>query len=1699
MLNRPSSGVRKSVVMRVGALLAMMAILVLSNPAPNGVFAHPHEPDQTPPGVAADAEHIHYAENGTGPVRDFDSKDPEGSGIEWNVRGVDAADFEISSAGVLQFVNSPDYENATDRGLNLNPADADTGAPEEFAGVGEFAPNDNNYQITVSATEMRVGADAPLPAKRTDIALTVIVGNVDDPGELTLQWLQPEVTVAIGTTLTDPDGDTSNPAWTWYISKANRPVIGVRSHWNQVANQNTASYIPVAANEGSYLWVHVEYTDPQDDTKEADAISMNPVRAAVSDGANASPDFQDDTDTRTVPESTAVGDPVGDPVTATDTDNDTLTYELDDDDDSTNTLAAASDLQFFDIDMETGQIAVAQELDYDAIGQGRATGAVAGTYTVIVRATDPSGLLDNITVTITAENANEAPVVTGRAELRVDEGITGTAYVGLPDAPGIDEMPDPTNQQNEYVYEDPDHLDSIARWTLEGDDAGAFDHSGRFEPRYLQFKVAPDYENPTDMNRDNVYEVTLVATDTDPLRTGAGIGKVNVRLTVTNVDEAGMVVFAEGETAFVDEMLVAEVQDPDDKGGDLGEPHQGVHIVSWQWSRSLTEAPEDDFKDIDGATTNRYTSIDGDRGYYLRVTATYTDPHSEADDSMTPEDERISLTDDPPSLRTVTAITEFAVRVADDPGSVPTFAEAEDGPVTRSVAEDAEGGDDVGEPVKASGGVTYTLGGPDAEHFDIISDSGQIRVGADTSFDYDDPEISNTYRVTVKVEVTDGDANQKAEIDVVIMVTDVNELPVITDADGEVVVPTTTVAVSYAEIKDDAPNTAAVATYVGTDPEGATISWDLRGADASFFTINGGVLQFVNSPDFEDPKDRSGDNTATPDATGTPDDDPSDNTYSVVIRAIASRASDDTGPAEAVDTRVDVTVTDVDEDGEVVISSLQPEIMIPIMASLSDPDGDGTLTSGEEWQWEVSKVAANVLDIDEDDHWGDAPGAATGENYMPGDTAIVGRYLRVTASYADGESEGGDDLKMARMMSANPVQAEGLGKKNQSPDFKGDKVERTVAETAEVGDDVPGPVVATVVAPSNTDILTYGLRAFGADGANDVGDTGLTAPADAADDRAAFDIDKATGQIKVAQELNFESRGPEGNRDGKYIVVVTVTDPSGLGDSIVVVITARDINEDPVLSGRPELTINEIDSGAENVANPLFVGNEADDPPTVNIYNVVDEDRRAATNEWSLEGEDAGEFQLIGNVGRTLVFRSQPDYETPADANGDNVYKVTIVTLDGHGGRGEFDVCIAVMNINEEGKITLRDKDGVELVQPYAHGPITADLTDPDGDVSVSSWQWARSEDDPPQSPDPSDIADATSATYTPTNDDTGYFVSVTAMYTDGAEDIAVGPRTAVVAAMHAVLEVKDEQRPPEFPEETAMRPEETAMRMVAENAPSTTFVGDHLPLPMDPDDPTGMGLKYTLEGKDTAFFELFMVDPTPDDPDNDDERATTQIRVKLHDMGHDLDHEDEDRNGVYEVVLKVTDGSDLEDTITVTIMVTDRNEAPSVPVEASDDAPTTPANNAPEFAAETDTREVAENTATGMPIGDPVMATDDDAGDTLTYALGGADMASFDIDDTTGQLMTKAALDYEAPADADTDNAYEVAVTASDGNTADDATIAVTITVTDMGLADSYDANEDGMIDGTEVLNAVEDYFNDVSGIDSERVLDIVELYFSS
>ena len=72
--------------------------------------------------------------------------------------------------------------------------------------------------------------------------------------------------------------------------------------------------------------------------------------------------------------------------------------------------------------------------------------------------------------------------------------------------------------------------------------------------------------------------------------------------------------------------------------------------------------------------------------------------------------------------------------------------------------------------------------------------------------------------------------------------------------------------------------------------------------------------------------------------------------------------------------------------------------------------------------------------------------------------------------------------------------------------------------------------------------------------------------------------------------------------------------------------------------------------------------------------------------------------------------------------------------------------------------------------------------------------------------------------------------------------------------------------------------------------------------------------------------------------------------------------------------------------------------------------------NVPPVFTEGADTlRTIAENVAIGTDVGLPVTATDANKGTTLTYTLSGnIDAAAFDLDSETGQLKTKAALDYE-------------------------------------------------------------------------------------
>ena len=111
----------------------------------------------------------------------------------------------------------------------------------------------------------------------------------------------------------------------------------------------------------------------------------------------------------------------------------------------------------------------------------------------------------------------------------------------------------------------------------------------------------------------------------------------------------------------------------------------------------------------------------------------------------------------------------------------------------------------------------------------------------------------------------------------------------------------------------------------------------------------------------------------------------------------------------------------------------------------------------------------------------------------------------------------------------------------------------------------------------------------------------------------------------------------------------------------------------------------------------------------------------------------------------------------------------------------------------------------------------------------------------------------------------------------------------------------------------------------------------------------------------------------------------------------------------------------------------------------------TDPPNSAPVFDEGTDTsRDFDETIGDFTPtiavnIGIPVDATDTDTADTLTYSLEGTDAAKFGVDDTNGQLQTKAGQNY----DYETKQSYSVTLKVTDSRGASD-TITVTLNVTD-------------------------------------------------
>ena len=200
-----------------------------------------------------------------------------------------------------------------------------------------------------------------------------------------------------------------------------------------------------------------------------------------------------------------------------------------------------------------------------------------------------------------------------------------------------------------------------------------------------------------------------------------------------------------------------------------------------------------------------------------------------------------------------------------------------------------EGGEGAVGTYTASGGsmsdmATWTLMGDDMGDLSI-STSGVLTFDATPDYEMPmDADTDNQYMVTVKAEA----GGEMAMQEVTINVTNVDELGTLT---ADTVSP-----ISYME-----NGTMTVATYTASGPMADYAIWTLDEAGTADFTITGGMLEFTNAPDYENPM-------------GGADDD--SNTYEVTVKAEAG--------GEMAMQEVTINVTNVDELGTLTADTVSP-------------------------------------------------------------------------------------------------------------------------------------------------------------------------------------------------------------------------------------------------------------------------------------------------------------------------------------------------------------------------------------------------------------------------------------------------------------------------------------------------------------------------------------------------------------------------------------------------------------------------------------------------------------------------------------------------------------------------------------------------------------------------------------------------------
>ncbi|WP_369062367.1 cadherin domain-containing protein [Caulobacter sp. 73W] len=517
-----------------------------------------------------------------------------------------------------------------------------------------------------------------------------------------------------------------------------------------------------------------------------------------------------------------------------------------------------------------------------------------------------------------------------------------------------------------------------------------------------------------------------------------------------------------------------------------------------------------------------------------------------------------------------------------------------------------------------------------------------------------------------------------------------------------------------------------------------------------------------------------------------------------------------------------------------------------------------------------------------------------------------------------------------------------------------------------------GASASTSVAENSTTVAT--LTASDPD----AGDT-LSWSISGGADAAKFIIDAATGELRFKDAPDFEQPASAAGTN-VYAVTISVSDGALVGQQAITV-TVTDVNDNA-----PQITSPDQVTVSENIAPTTVVAQ----------VSATDIDTVGGAISYSLGGADAGRFTI--DAAGALRFRSSPDFEAAADADGDNDFELTIIASDGvnSSSRGltvtvedanDAPTNVALVNVaslSEDADTSARIKVADIVVADDALGTNGLSLAGTDAAL-FEIWGGAL---------------------YLKAGAALDFEAKPSLNVRVVASDAAVVGSSPVQATLN--LPIADANEAPRI---TSHQGGGAGSVNVTENATAVAGM-----TAVDPD--AGASLIWSIDGgADAAKFSINpatgeLVFVTAPDFEQPGSAAGTNS---------------------YAVKIKVSDGTfaDIQD---LTVSVTDVND--NAPVITSSNSST-----------------VAEKIATGA-IAHQVTATDlDTAGGPITFSIGGADAGRFTIDGA-GAVRFRASPDFEAPSDADGDNTYVLTVTASDGQNT--TASGLTITVEDANDAPS-------------------------------------------